>query len=195
MIRKSDLQGFKIPGTGEKLLAALFADDTKAYLAEGDNYATLQDILDTWGSAAKAKFNLRKTEILPVGTPEFRNEMAETYHTTGTWRDYPTGIHVAREGEPVCLLGAWYGNGIDQVEVWSMVLTKIVAIKQPLSHALERWKTGRASIDGKRHVMQMIIGGMTQYLTNVQRMPEAIIKRLTKIIRNYLWDDRHNTPV
>lgn len=104
-------------------------------------------------------------------------------------------MHIAQEGEPVQILGAFLGNGINQVDVWSTVLTKIVAVKKPLTQVIERWNSGRTTVQGKKHVVQMIVGGMMQYLTNVQRMPEPILKRLMKIIREYLWDDRHNTPV
>ncbi len=195
MIRKSDIRGFGIPRSDEILKAVLFADDTTVYLSDGDDFSVLQGVLDTWCSAAKARFNISKTEIIPIGHPDFREAMAETYQTTGAWKNYPQGVHVAREGEAVRILGAFLGNGINNVEVWSLVLTKIVAMRQPLMQVIKRWKTGHASIQGKKHVVQMIIGGITQYLTKVQRMPEEVKVRLNKIIRGYLWDDRNNTPV
>ncbi len=195
MIRKSELEGFKIPRCEEVLKAVLFADDTTVYLSSRDDFATLQRVLDTWCSAAKARFNISKTEIIPIGNPEYREEMARTYRATGAWQNYPRGVHVAQEGEAVRILGAFFGNGIAQADIWSLVLTKIVAIKKPLMHAIARWKMGHATLQGKKHVIQMIVGGMTQFFTTVQRMPDEIVKRLTKIIRGYLWEDRHNTPV
>ncbi len=195
MIRKSDLRGFDIPRCEEVLKAVLFADDTTVYLSSQDDFSTLQQILDTWCSAAKARFNIKKTEIIPIGRKAYREEMAETYHNTGTWRNYPRGVHVARDGEAIRILGAFFGNGVNQTDIWSLVLTKIVAMRQPLMKVIERWKAGHATTQGKRHVVQMIVGGMTQFFTMVQRMPEEIRKRLDKIIRDYLWNDRHNTPV
>jgi hypothetical protein len=42
----------------------------------------------------------------------------------------------------------------------------------------------------------MVVGGMTQYLTQVQRMPKDVEKRLTKRIRKYIWKDEKNySPV
>ncbi len=195
MIRKSDIEGFSIPSSSETLKAVLFADDTTVYLSSRDDFSTLQKVLDTWCSAAKAKFNISKTEIIPLGRPAFREEMASTYRCTGAWENYPKGIHVAQEGEAVRILGAFFGNGIDQTDVWSLVLTKIVAMRQPLMQVMARWRDGHATVHGKKQVVQMIVGGMTQYLTTVQRMPETICKRLNKIIRDYLWEDRRNTPV
>ncbi len=195
MIRKSDIEGFDILRCEEILKAVLFADDTTVYLSKRDDFLVLQSVLDTWCSAAKARFNISKTEIIPIGRPAYRNEMAETYRASGVWRNYPKGVHVAQDREAVRILGAFFGNGVDQIDIWTLVLTKIVAMKKPLMHAIERWKAGHATLQGKKHVVQMIIGGMTQYFTTVQRMPDDIVIRLTRIIRGYLWDDRHNTPV
>ncbi len=195
MIRKSDIEGFTIPRCNETLKAVLFADDTTVYLSRRDDFNVLQRVLDTWCSVAKARFNIGKTEIIPMGSEEFRHEMAETYRVTGRWKNYPRNVHVAQEGEAVRILGAFFGNGIDQVAVWTLVLNRIVAMRKPLMQVIERWRNGHASVQGKRHVIQMIVGGMTQFLTTVQRMPEAIRERLTKIIRSYLWDGRGYTPV
>ncbi|KAH9853635.1 hypothetical protein C2E23DRAFT_712855, partial [Lenzites betulinus] len=110
------------------------------------------------------------------------------YHTTGRWRNYPQNVHVAKEAEPVRILGAFFGNGVSDIAVWTPKIDKLVS-------ALERWKVGRTTLEGKRHVSQMMVGGMTQFLTDVQRMPTTVLKRVNKIMRNYLWDDKHNTPV
>ncbi len=195
MIRKSTIKGYNLPKCDEVLKAVLFADDTTVYLSHLDDFNTLQKLLDTWCSAAKARFNISKTEIIPIGEPEYRSEMAETYRLTGEWKNFPKGVHVAQEGEAVRILGAFLGNGIDQEAIWSLVLSKIVAMRQPLMQVISRWKKGHATLQGKKHVVQMIIGGITQYLTTVQRMPEIIRQRLNKVLRDYLWDDRHNSLV
>ncbi len=195
MIRKSNLEGFTVPRCKEILKAVLFADNTTVYLSRRDDFRTLQDVLDTWCSAAKARFNMSKTEIIPIGSEAHREEMATTYKTSGAWQNYPRGIHIAQDGEAVRILGAFFGNGADQVDIWTVILTKIVAMRKPLMHAISRWKAGHATVQGKKHVVQMIVGGMTQFFTTVQRMPDIILQRLKKIIREYLWDDRHNIPV
>ena len=66
-LRTSTLQRFTIPGCEEKLIATLLADDTTAFLSANDDFETLQNILDEWRIAAKAKFNIAKTEIIPIG--------------------------------------------------------------------------------------------------------------------------------
>ena len=71
LLRESpDLAGFDIPGIRDKLIVSLYADDTTIYLSESDSYAALQNILSRWCTASGAKFNLEKTEIIPIGTEE-----------------------------------------------------------------------------------------------------------------------------
>ncbi len=77
MIRNSPLKGLSIPSSGKALKATLFADDTTVYLSAEDDFQTLQNILDAWCSAAKARFNIKKTEIIPLGAKSFRKAMAE----------------------------------------------------------------------------------------------------------------------
>jgi hypothetical protein len=70
MLRGSTLQGFKIPGTAERLIANLFADNTTVFLAATDDFRDLQLILDEWCTASTAKFNVNKTAIIPIGMRE-----------------------------------------------------------------------------------------------------------------------------
>ncbi|OJT14670.1 Transposon TX1 uncharacterized 149 kDa protein [Trametes pubescens] len=188
MIRSSDIRGFNIPNCPTTLKATLFADDTTVYLSSEDDFEALQKVLDMWCSAAKAKFNIKKTEIIPIGTKEHRKAMADTYRSTGTWKNYPAGVRVAADGEAVRILGAFFGNSVEQCAVWTPKLAKVEGVVQ-------RWKRGHATQEGRKQVTQMMIGGMTQFLVDVQRMPSHVLKRLTKMIRDYLWDDKHNIPV
>jgi hypothetical protein len=41
----------------------------------------------------------------------------------------------------------------------------------------------------KRLIIQAVVGGHTQFLTKAQGMPTHIEDALTKIIRNYIWDN------
>ncbi|EIW60552.1 uncharacterized protein TRAVEDRAFT_105237, partial [Trametes versicolor FP-101664 SS1] len=71
-LRKSGLRGLRIPGEAERLIAKLFADDTTVYLSSNDEYADVCEVTARWCRAARARFNAEKTEILPIGSPEYR---------------------------------------------------------------------------------------------------------------------------
>ncbi|TRM62021.1 hypothetical protein BD626DRAFT_548792 [Schizophyllum amplum] len=144
--------GFEIPGLMERLKATLFADDTTIYLAEGDDFAILQSILDTWCTAAKAKFNITKTEIIPIGCKDYRLQMISTYKDTGAWKAYPKRVHMAGEDEAVRILGAFFGNDFEVGAPWTPRLDKVES-------ALKRWAKGHSTIEGRRHAISFTIGG------------------------------------
>ena len=78
LIRQSNLVGFKVQGQLERTIVSLFADDTTVYLSENDNIGDLYAILQTWCIASGAKFNLEKTEVILIGTKEYRAQVSQT---------------------------------------------------------------------------------------------------------------------
>ena len=78
LLQASTLKGFPIKGLIERILITLFADDTIVYLDDTDNFLTLQSKLQLFCTASGSKFNLEKTEILPLGTPEYRKKFLTT---------------------------------------------------------------------------------------------------------------------
>jgi len=71
-LRTSALQGLQIEGEHEHLITTLFTDDTTVYLSEHDDFDVLQRILRKWCRVSGAKFNVKKTVVIPVGTPTYR---------------------------------------------------------------------------------------------------------------------------
>jgi hypothetical protein len=69
MLRNSPkIQGYHIPGLNKRVIVNMFADDTTIYLSNKDKYKDLEEILNDWCTASGAKFNMEKTEILPIGS-------------------------------------------------------------------------------------------------------------------------------
>ncbi len=184
-IRKSELRGMYIPGEAERLITTLFADDTTVYLDEKDSYRDLEGILGNWCRAARAKFNLGKTEIIPVGSPEYRRNVVES-RRMGTGADaFPDGVHVAVEGEAVRMLGAWIGNGVDGAHQWAQMLDTI-------GDSLKRWGRRNPSLNGRKLAVGLEVGSRTQYLARVQTMPGHVEDALRKMIAKFVWKgDEH----
>lgn len=111
MIRKSNLTGAQIPNLRDRLKVLLFADDTTVFLTKQDKYSTLTEILNLWCKAARAKFNIMKTEIIPIGSQNFRDIFVQSRKLNNTDDPIPTNIHIAQQGEETRILGAWIGNG------------------------------------------------------------------------------------
>jgi len=187
MLRESNLQGLLVTGAIERTIATLFADDTTVYLSENDHFADLQEILKKWCIASSAKFNVQKTEIIPVGSKPYRNHLVETRRISEDQVAIPPEIHIAKDGEPVRVLGAFVGNKVDQVNIWTPILEKC-------DKALANWEKTRPTQDGRRLIIGMVIGGYTQYQTRVQGMPRDVEKLLTKKIQRFM-SKNENIPM
>ena len=188
-IRNSPLKGIKLQETPENLKCKLFADDTMVYLDESDCMTTLEEhALNPWCKVSGAVFNISKTEVIPIGSKEFRTNLLETRQTNPNSPPIPANINIAKEGQPTRVLGAWIGNGIDQATPWTPTIEKIAA-------SLKRWEANHPTSEGRRLISQMIIGGMTQYLAKVQGIPETALKTLERLIRKFSWNGESNPTI
>ena len=97
-------------------------------------------------------------------------------------------IHILEEGNSTRILGAHIGNHIDSAGVWARQMEKIIV-------ALDRWDRTHPTLQGKAHIVRMVVGGMSQYLTAVQGSPAKVTKSLHKIIRNFFWGTSAPPPV
>lgn len=138
---------------------------------------------ETWCKVSGARFNIAETEIIPIGTQEHRSFMVRERTNHRENRKIPDSIHIAIDGELVRSLGAWVGNLTDQVNIWTKTLDKVQA-------SLDIWKKGHPTMKGKKHVAQMMVGGQTQYMVNVQGTSDTVEKGLIKMVRKFAWDDK-----
>lgn len=100
----------------------------------------------------------------------------------------PENMHIAKDCEAVRILGAWVGNKVDSVDIWAPVIEKIDKV-------LERWDKSQPTMEGRRLIIQMFIGGMTQYLTMVQGMPAEIEKWIIKRVCCFFWNEKQLIPI
>ena len=179
------IKGLSIPGLEEKLVINLFADDTTLYLNENDSFDLVEPILLEWCEASGAKFNIEKTEIIPIGKQEHRQAVVNTRKINSLdHSQLDERIHIAKEGEAVRSLGAWIGNNASDLTPWEVMLDKI-------KKKLDQWRKSHPTIYGKRLIIQAIIGGHTQFLATAQGMPTHIEDALTQMIKDFIWD--HDT--
>ncbi|KAJ7126526.1 hypothetical protein C8R43DRAFT_897802 [Mycena crocata] len=187
MLRRSNLKGYSVPNILEKVVVKMFADDTTVYLDKTDSFEELQAILDRWCRASSAKFNVGKTEVIPVGSPAYRAFLLAYRRLNDLDGPIPDNIHIVREGESVRILGGHVGNGIDNFVMWTPVVEKIDA-------ALARWDALHPTLEARCQVVQITIGSMTQYLTQVNEMQPQTMKHLLKSQREFMWGGK-SSPV
>lgn len=142
-----DVHGIDIPNLLEKLIIKLFADDTNLYLSKHDCLDRIQEILNKWCAASGAKFNEEKTEIIPISTTAYRQQVISTRKINEMDRSpLPDKIRIAQDGETVRMLGVWIGNKADGQTLWEPVLNRI-------KQNLKRWNKVRPSLEGKAQII------------------------------------------
>ena len=178
-----NLKGFTVPGVDEPIKANFFADDTILFLSREDSFDYVQATLNDWCQVSGAKFNIEKTEIIPIGTREHRSRITTTRKINPTDREpLCERIRIAEDGEAVRSLGAWIGNNANDSAPWEAILDRIKS-------KLEKWARSKPTMFGRKTVIQAIVGGLTQFLTMAQGMPKRIEDAITKMIRDYMWED------
>jgi exonuclease III/ribonuclease HI len=188
MLRQSELKGFQVPGMEYHVVVTMFADDTTVYLTERDDYTVLKNILDTWCIASGAKFNVAKTEIMPIGTIGYRKNLYELHILNEGSPPLPDNIKIAKDGTAIRILGAWIGNKTNSEALWAPIMEKI-------DDALKKWERVHPSIEGRKIIIQRIIGSMTQYLAKAQGMPKSIENQLVKRTRSFIWDGEGKSTI
>ncbi len=172
----------QIAGSASRLITTLFADDTTVYLDANDDFSQLETILRQWCRASGAKFNLAKTLIIPAGLPEYREKVLITRRLNAATIALPQHVKLIPDGTPARVLGAYVGNAVDNLEVWTGTLEKI-------DQQLRQWAKSHPTHEGKRLIVNMVVGGLTQYLTTVQGMSARVERSIQRRITKFLWDD------
>ena len=76
-------------------------------------------------------------------------------------------MKIIPDGKLTHILGAWIGNNGNREAPWTPVLENI-------DTDLERWEKGHPTTEGRKLIIQMVVGGRTQYLARVQSMPKQV---------------------
>ena len=178
-----NIEGIYIPGVEERLIVNLFADDTTLYLNKNDRFDTIEKLLLEWCKASGAKFNIEKTEIIPIGTEQHRRDVASTRKINqADQTPLDDRIKIAKDGDAVRSLGAWIGNKVEDLTPWETILDR-------MSKRIGIWAKSNPTIYGKRLIIQAVIGGYTQFLAKAQGMPPHIEVAINKMIRDFIWDN------
>ncbi|KAL1948189.1 hypothetical protein VTO73DRAFT_12264 [Trametes versicolor] len=184
-LRQSTLRGILIPGDVDRLIANLFADDTTVFLGEGDDYSAALAPTEVWCRASRARFNLQKTEVIPVGTKEYRERVVATRKLYPGAIPIPDNVHIVGDGEAIRSLGAWIGNCVDDATPWTPLLNT-------MRRNLEHWEKGKPTLHGRKLAVDLEVGGRTQFLAKAQGMPLAVESKLTRMIADFMWaGDKH----
>ena len=143
----------------------------------------IQEILDKWCLASSAKFNLEKSKIIPLVLEAHRNQVIAIRKIN--IRDHAPldkQIKIARDDKAIRILGVWIRNYTNEETLWEPIIDKI-------QHALTTWNRFHPTLKGRKLVIQMVIGGLTQFLTKAQGMPQRIEDTLIRLTHDFIWQD------
>jgi ribonuclease HI len=98
----------------------------------------------------------------------------------------PSEIHILKDGESFRSLGADIGNSIDEISKWNPHVAKIQA-------RFTTWAAKKPSMYAKKHIVQQVVFGATQFKVKAQGMPKVVEERINKAIRKFVWDDKSPT--
>jgi hypothetical protein len=174
----NNIKGLQIPGIKEKIVISLYADNTNLFLSKKDSMDYIHTTLDEWCTASGAKFNIKKTEIVPIRKPEYRRQMIDSRKINQTDQS-PIDAKIR-------ILGVWIENDTNTATPWEPIIDKV-------RKSLNFYSKSHPTLYRKKTIIQMIIGGYTQFLTQAQGMPKHIEDTLIRIMRNFIWEE-NNPP-
>jgi len=120
------IRGINIPTAPWNPKIAMFADDTTLFLSKFDRLDNVHESLEHWCTVSEAKFNTEKTEIIPIGSKDYRVTVITTRKINQLdCEPLNNHIHIAHDDEAVRSLGAWIGNNTEAMEPWEPILDKI----------------------------------------------------------------------
>jgi endonuclease/exonuclease/phosphatase family metal-dependent hydrolase len=181
-IRQSNLKGIKIMTEDiDRLIVSLFADDTLVYLSEKDDLNELRDIINNFCKASTARFNMEKTEYLPIGNKTYREEVIKTREFGEN--KIEEGVKIIKEGEAMRTLGAWVGNDTNLDLQWGEILKK-------QEEMINAWSKTNMSLKGKEIILKAILQSKAMYLATVNGMPKDIEEKMKKLFKDFLWDGK-----
>src|SRR5882762_11214892 len=80
-------------------------------------------------------------------------------------------------------LGACIGNNIDTHPQWDAILEK-------QKFVMDTWAKLYPSYKGKELLLKTLVQSKALFLATVNGMPKDIIDKMTKQMKNFLWDEK-----
>jgi len=164
-----------------KLIAKLFADDTLVYLGSNDKFSDLEELINLFCKASTARFNMEKTEALPIGLPTYREKVLTERSLGANTNKIPEYVRLIKDGEPMRTLGAWVGNGITIEDKWN----KIIEVQRKV---MDVWASSHPTLRGKELVLKALVTSRSWFLAAVNGMPDHIEREITKTMKDFIWN-------
>lgn len=166
---KQEIQTIETQGM-EATKVKMYADDTVVAARDETSLKNLFHQLQVYEKGTGAKFNVEKTEILPLGkTPE---------------EPIPgLDLKITTEGNMIRHIGCPVGNNPNTAEVWRTIENKMVRIRDEL-------RIQNQTIKGKALIMQSLVGSQIWFLANHIKLPKRQMDSFETILKKGVFPER-----
>ena len=151
----------------------MYTDDTNLFLLKSkDDIEAIADCLEHTSYAIGCKFNLEKTDILPVGSD---------YHKAAAREDgvqFP-GAYVLAPGTSLRILGIWIGCKKQAGPRWAQILSHTRSL-------ISQWTTIGASVLNRVLITKLLMQSHCYYLMDRNGIPLQILTKLSNAINRFV---------
>lgn len=151
----------------------MYTDDTNLFLlAEHDDIATVKECLVNMSTTIRCKFNLDKTDVLPVGSLEYW----VSTHRAGM--DLP-GADTLPPDSPLHILGVWVGSTDNATPRWAVILAHIWALAR-------QWMAIGTSTRNRTLITKALLLSRCYYLLDSNGIPLKYLQKINGTICRYV---------
>jgi len=151
----------------------MYADDTNLFLsAARDDVEDVAKCLEDTSYAIGCKFNLDKTDVLPVGSDRHKAR------TKANGIDLP-GAYVLAPGSPLRILGVWIGCWKQAAPRWAQILTHTKKL-------IGQWNAIGASVQNRVLIAKLLMQSRCYYLMDGNGIPPSILTKLSNLINRFV---------
>jgi len=151
----------------------MYADDTNLFLSTTkDNIKDIADCLEATSYAIGCKFNLDKTDILPVGSD--RHKAAAKRNGVAL-----PGAYVLAPDSPLRILGVWIGCRKQAGPRWAQILTHTRKL-------IGQWNAIGASVQNRVLIAKLLMQSRCYYLLDGNGIPPVTLTKLSNLINRFV---------
>ncbi|XP_026420308.1 uncharacterized protein LOC113316311 [Papaver somniferum] len=167
------IAGFQVTNGGKMISHLQFADDTLIFLdADIDQIKHLRLLLLAFEQLTGLKINFAKSQNFGVG---YDGDLSQFYSLLGCYNGML----------PTTYLGLPLGDKSGGVDKWDKVVDKFTV-------RLYGWNRTMMNRAGKIILIKNVLSSLPVYYMSLFVMPVSVAKKLGKIMRNFLWNDKSN---
>ena len=166
------IHGITIQNTIFKI--SMMADDTTLIMKDIQSITNAINIFKDFEKCSGLKLNLNKTEIIPIGNQKSVHTILP-YHLR----------EIKIKHGPFKALGVWFTSNHQE-----MVELNYNERLKNMNTLTNIWQCRNLSLKGKITILRTLILPQIQFLFSMIPTPDAILKKLDKMLFNFLWSNK-----